>query len=89
MQTVYIKTPLGTTKIIGDATGISCIIILDFEKELSTEISKYLQLTLSELNGCFNSNRTDFAFKIKPHGTYFQKKVRQELRNIPFRKTIS
>ena len=38
MQTIYIKTPLGTAKIIGDENGVSAITVLNIEKELSTEI---------------------------------------------------
>jgi len=89
MQTVYIKTPLGTAEITGDVNGISSIIILDVEKEASIEIPQHFELAVSELNDYFVSNRTDFKFKIEPHGTDFQKKVWQELRNIPFGKTIS
>lgn len=89
MQTVYIKTPLGTAEIIGDANGVSAITILDIEKELSTEIPESLKLCVSELNEYFDSERTHFTFKLQPLGTEFQQKVWQELRNIPFGKTIS
>ena len=89
MQTIYIKTPLGTAEIIGDVNGVSAITILDIEKELSTEIPEYLKLYVSELNEYFDSKRTHFTFKLQPQGTEFQQKVWQELRNIPFGKTIS
>ena len=89
MQNIYIKTPLGTAEIIGDVNGVSAITVLDIEKELSTEIPEYLQLCVSELNEYFDSKRTHFTFKLQPLGTEFQQKVWQELRNIPFGKTIS
>ena len=89
MQIIYIKTPLGTAEIIGDANGVSAITILDIEKELSTEIPEYLKLCVSELNEYFDSKRTHFTFKLQPQGTEFQQKVWQELCNIPFGKTIS
>ena len=89
MQTVYIKTPLGTAEIIGDENGVSAITVLNTEKELSTEIPDNLKLAVSELNEYFDSKRTDFTLTLQPQGTDFQKKVWQELRNIPFGKTIS
>lgn len=89
MQTIYIKTPLGTAEIIGDVNGISSITVLDIGKELSTNIPDYLQLAVLELQEYFDSKRTDFTFILQPQGTEFQQKVWQELRNIPFGKTIS
>ena len=89
MQTIYIKTPLGTAEIIGDENGVSAITVLDEEKELSTEITESLKLCVSELNEYFDSKRTHFTFKLQPQGTEFQQKVWQELCNIPFGKTIS
>ncbi len=89
MQTIHIKTPLGTAEIIGDVNGVSAITILDIEKELSTEIPESMKLCVSELHEYFNSKRTDFTFKLQLQGTEFQQKVWQELQNIPFGKTIS
>ena len=89
MQTVYIKTPLGTAEIIGDVNGISAISILDAETEISSEIPHELQLAVKELNEYFDSKRTAFTFKLQPQGTAFQQKVWQELINIPFGKTVS
>ena len=89
MQTIYIKTPLGITEIIGDENGVSAITVLNTEKELSTEIPDNLKLAVSELNEYFDSKRTDFTLTLQPQGTDFQKKVWQELRHIPFGKTIS
>ena len=89
MQTVYIKIPFGMAEISGDVDGITCISISDNEKELTAEIPPEFQTAVKELNEYFNSKRTDFTFKLKPQGTDFQKKVWQELQNIPFGKTIS
>lgn len=89
MQTVYIKTPLGTAEIIGDVNGISAISILDAETEISNEIPDFLELSVNELNEYFYSKRTEFTFKLQPQGTAFQQKVWQELINIPFGKTVS
>ncbi|WP_432672209.1 methylated-DNA--[protein]-cysteine S-methyltransferase [Flavobacterium sp. SM2513] len=89
MHTIYIKTPLGTAEITGDVNGVSAITVLDIEKELSTEIPEYLKLCVSELQEYFDSERTEFTFKLQPQGTAFQQKVWQELAKIPFGKTIS
>lgn len=89
MQTVYIKTPLGTVEIIGGVNGVSAISILDVETEISNEIPDFLELPIKELNEYFDFKRTAFTFKLQPQGTAFQQKVWQELINIPFGKTVS
>ena len=89
MQTAYIKSPLGTTKITGDENGISSISVLDAEKEITTEIPDALKEAVAELQDYFAGKRNDFTFKINPKGTDFQQKVWQELLNIPFGKTMS
>ena len=89
MQTIYIKTPLGTAEIIGDVNGISAISILDAETEISNEIPDFLELPVKELNEYFDLKRTAFTFKLQPQGTAFQQKVWQELIHIPFGKTVS
>jgi len=89
METACIKSPLGTTEIIGDENGISSIYVLDAEKEISTEIPDVLKAAVAELQDYFEGNRNDFTFKLNPKGTEFQQKVWQELLNIPFGKTMS
>lgn len=89
METAYIKSPLGTTEIIGDENGISNISVLDAEKEISTEIHNVLKEAVAELQDYFAGNRHHFTFKLNPKGTDFQQKVWQELLNIPFGKTMS
>ena len=88
METVYIKTPLGITKIVGDEAGISVISVSDEGKD-SITIPIVLQEAVSQLNDYFEGKRTDFTFKLNPSGTDFQQKVWQELLKIPFGKTIS
>lgn len=88
MQTVFINSPLGITKIAGDENGIAIISVLS-EGEISTTIPNNLQEAVLQLEEYFEGKRTDFTFKLNPKGTDFQQKVWQELRNIPFGKTIS
>ena len=88
METCFIKLPLGMAKIIGDESGIAEISVLD-EGTISIKTPKVLQECVSQLQDYFEGKRTEFDFKLNPKGTEFQKKVWQELRNIPFGKTMS
>ncbi len=85
---VYVKTPLGIAKIVGDAEGISQISVLD-EGVVSKKIPIQLKEAVSQLNQYFEGKRLDFSLKINPKGTDFQKRVWQELCSIPFGKTVS
>ena len=88
MPTVFINSPLGTTKIVGDENGISQISFLE-EEVISKTIPNELKVAITQINEYFSGTRTDFDFRINPNGTDFQKKVWQELLNIPYGKTIS
>ena len=88
METCFISSPLGITKIEGDEKGVAVISVLS-EGELSTTIPNQLQEAVLQLQEYFEGKRQDFTFKLNPKGTDFQKKVWQELRNIPYGKTIS
>lgn len=88
MEIVFIETPLGIAKVVGDENGISVISILQ-DGELSTQIPENLKEAIVQLQEYFEGKRTDFSFKLNPKGTEFQQKVWQELLNIPFGKTIS
>ena len=88
MDNCFINSPLGIAKIEGNKNGISLISILSVG-ELTIDIPKNLVQATTQLQEYFAGNRTEFTFKINPLGTDFQKKVWQELVNIPFGKTIS
>jgi len=85
----YYKTPIGTAKIIGNNEGIISVTIIEDKIETSTQISKCLESCIVQLDEYFQGNRTRFDLKLNPHGTDFQKKVWNELLNIPFGKTRS
>ncbi|MFT6748737.1 MAG: methylated-DNA-[protein]-cysteine S-methyltransferase [Flavobacterium sp.] len=42
METIYLKTPLGITKIVGNKNGLSEV-LFGFDETISTEISECLQ----------------------------------------------
>jgi methylated-DNA-[protein]-cysteine S-methyltransferase len=88
MEITFIETPLGITKIVGDENGICEISVIN-EGDYSTKVPKVLKECVSQLQDYFEGNRINFDFKINPQGTDFQKKVWQELLEIPFGKTIS
>lgn len=88
MQTCFINSPLGITKIEGDENGITIISILS-EGIITKKIPENLQEAVHQLCDYFDGKRTHFTFKLNPKGTEFQQKVWQELTNIPFGKTIS
>lgn len=88
METVYINSPLGVTKISGDENGISEISV-GYEEPISTQIPKNLQQAVNELEEYFNGNRSEFTFQLNPKGTDFQQRVWQELLQIPYGKTTS
>lgn len=88
METVFIKTPLGIAKIVGDEKGVSVISVSD-EGASSSTIPIILQEAVFQLNDYFEGKRIDFTFKLNPSGTEFQQKVWKGLLEIPFGKTIS
>ncbi|WJJ97154.1 methylated-DNA--[protein]-cysteine S-methyltransferase [Algibacter luteus] len=89
METCIINTPLGFTKIIGDADGISSVTVLNSEEKITDIIPDNLEDCVIQLNEYFEGNRKKFILKLNPQGTDFQKKVWNELEQIPFGKTTS
>ena len=90
METAYINSPLGITKIIGDENGIAVISVSDVgSNEVSSEIPTVLKEAVSQLEEYFEGKRTDFNLKLNPQGTEFQRKVWKALLEIPYGKTIS
>ena len=87
LQTTYYKTPLGTAKIVGDENGIQSVSVLDEDLESSKEVPECLQECVTQLDQYFSGERIDFDLKLNPQGSEFQKKVWDELLNIPFNKT--
>ena len=88
MDMAYFATPNGIAKVFGDENGITAISILQ-NGEVSLVIPEILKESINQLNEYFDGKRNNFDFIINPKGTEFQCKVWNELRNIPFGKTMS
>jgi len=89
METVYLKTPIGSIEIKGDGLGLQSIHFMDTEVATSEVIPEALLSAVTQLKEYFNKTRTQFQLKLNPEGTDFQKKVWRQLETIPFGKTTS
>ncbi len=85
----YLKTPLGTAKIIGNSDGIVEISVGDEEMPSTENASDELRECMSQLQEYFNGERKEFSVKLNPSGTDFQKQVWSELLKIPFGQRIT
>ncbi|WP_394340148.1 methylated-DNA--[protein]-cysteine S-methyltransferase [Lutibacter citreus] len=86
---VYYKTPIGIAKIIGDINGIISVSVINDEIESSEIVPECLKDCVQQLDEYFKGSRESFNLKLNPVGTDFQKKVWNELLNVPFGKTRS
>lgn len=89
METAYISTPLGITKLEGSEDGLSSISVLDSEEKLTDIIPEVLEDAVYQLQEYFEGQRENFNLQLNPQGTTFQQGVWKELLNIPYGKTIS
>jgi len=89
MDTIYITSPIGILEIKGNRSGLSSLHFMDSEEKPTLKIPKHLQETVTQLQDYFKGNRSEFNLKLNPEGTDFQKKVWEQLQNIPFSKTVS
>ena len=92
IETTYLKTQLGTAKIVGNENGIQSVSVLDEDFSINLEVTnsdipECLQDCVTQLVEYFDGNRNDFDLKLNPQGTIFQKRVWEELLNISFNKT--
>lgn len=90
MKTAFVETPVGILEIKGNADGLSSLLFRDDETVVtSIIIPKVLKDVVLQLQEYFEGKRKKFNLKLSPEGTEFQKKVWNELLNIPFGKTVS
>ena len=89
METVFIHTPLGIAKLVGDEKGLASITVLNDEIPASDVIPEILEDAVYQLQEYFEGQRESFSLSLNPNGTDFQKKVWHALQAIPYGKTIS
>ncbi|MUH35033.1 methylated-DNA--[protein]-cysteine S-methyltransferase [Zobellia amurskyensis] len=89
METAFINTPLGVTKLEGDSDGLASIKVLDADETISSHIPDSLKIAAEQLQQYFEGNRDNFDIALNPQGTDFQKRVWEALLKIPFGKTVS
>ncbi|MDC7999749.1 methylated-DNA--[protein]-cysteine S-methyltransferase [Aequorivita todarodis] len=90
MKTAYINTPVGLLELKGDAEGLASVLFKDVENVvISEKIPTELRDAASQLWEYFEGKRKEFNLKLSPEGTDFQKKVWEQLQQIPFGKTMN
>ncbi|NGX83229.1 methylated-DNA--[protein]-cysteine S-methyltransferase [Aequorivita sp. KMM 9714] len=90
MHTVFMQSPIGVIEIVGNSEGVSSILFKDDDSlAISETIPKELNDVVTQLQEYFEGKRSTFNVKISPKGTDFQKRVWNELLNIPFGKTLN
>lgn len=89
MDIVYLQTDIGSLELKGNEEGLASVHFLNSEKKTSSIIPKTLQKPVEQLKEYFSGERTEFDLKLNPKGTDFQKRVWQQLQEIPFSKTVS
>lgn len=84
----YLETPIGILKIIGDDDAIKLVTFTD-EGVRSTEgkVPNVIRTAKFQLKEYFDGKRKSFDVKLAPEGTDFQRKVWEQLVEIPFGKT--
>lgn len=90
MHTVFMQSPIGVIEIVGNSEGVSSILFKDdVSLAISETIPRELNDVVTQLQEYFEGKRSTFNMKISPKGTDFQKRVWNELLNIPFGKTLN
>lgn len=88
MPISYIKSPVGILKIVVEDAAIRTIQFVEKpgEEHSSNDV---METAIQQLDAYFDGRRKNFNLPLAPKGTSFQQKVWNELRNVPYGKTIS
>ncbi len=84
-----VNSPVGILKISGDDEAITA---LDFQEAIPAEeydASNVMKDFAQQLEEYFTGKRTAFSIPFKLEGTDFQKRIWQQVYDIPFGKTVS
>ena len=84
----YYNSPCGLLEVCASETGITSILFVK-KKQGQDKTTELISDCIFELDEYFSKKRKTFSVPLDLRGTDFQKRVWNELLNIPFGKTIS
>lgn len=84
----YYESPAGLIEIMANDKGVTSILFVR-KRAGRTKNNEHTAECLKQLHEYFNKERKNFSVPLDLQGTDFQKRVWNELMNIPFGKTIS
>lgn len=82
--TLYFKSPIGILEIQTNDNALLSVTIAKERKKVSGTIPFIMSETYRQLKEYFEGSRIDFNLRIHLEGTDFQKRVWNELLNIPY-----
>ncbi len=87
---ISFESPIGFIEIIGQETGLRSVSFSDSVPVAHDNVVYPVETDcLKQLEEYFQGKRKAFSLALDPAGTPFQKKIWNELMNIPFGKTMS
>lgn len=93
LYTLYVKSAMGDIAIEGSDKGVTAIQFLEEapqeESSPTPTVPLFLKEAAKQLEEYFDKKRTEFDLPLDLQGTDFQKRVWNELLNIPYGKTVS
>ncbi len=91
MYKAYYKSDIGQVEICGNEEEILTLNFVDETKLYDTEkiLPVVILQCLNQIDEYFKGERKDFELQLKADGTEFQKTVWNELKKIPYGKTLS
>ena len=84
----YYESPAGLIEIMANDTGVTSILFVR-KRAGRSQNNEHTTECARQLHDYFNKERKTFSIPLDLQGTDFQKRVWNELLNIPFGKTIS
>jgi methylated-DNA-[protein]-cysteine S-methyltransferase len=77
-------SPVGKIVLVSNDTHLKSLAFSDERVEVQDDLPGILQMTIRQLNEYFAGIRFSFELDLDPDGTGFQKKVWQQLLQVPF-----
>lgn len=87
--TSYFESPVGPIELKTSEDAVLAVIFVDKLKSNDRNLPEIAKKAEKQLKNYFDGSLLTFDLKLAPQGTDFQKRVWQELSNIPFGKNAS